>query len=137
LATTAGQPKRNPGKLSYGTPNVASNFHLAGELIKQMAGIDMVHVPYKGGAPTQQALVAGEVPVAIFSNTSATAAYKAGKLRVLAVLDGRWLKDWPEVPSIREFLPTLTSPVNGSASTVRRRWRGRSWIACATNSCER
>jgi tripartite-type tricarboxylate transporter receptor subunit TctC len=102
--------KRNPGKLSYGTPNVASNFHLAGELIKQMTGIDMVHVPYKGGGPTQQAIIAGEVGVAIMSNTSATAPYKAGKVRVLAVLDGRRLKDWPDIPSVREFLPEFEKP---------------------------
>jgi tripartite-type tricarboxylate transporter receptor subunit TctC len=102
--------KRNPGKLSYGTAGLASNFHLAGEVIKQLTGIDMVHVPYKGGAPVQQAVVAGEVPVAIFSNTSATAAYKSGKIRVLVVLDKRRLKDWPEIPSINEFLPAFDKP---------------------------
>jgi tripartite-type tricarboxylate transporter receptor subunit TctC len=69
--------KRNPGKLSYGTAGFASNFHLAGEQLKFVAGLDMVHVPYKGGAPVQQAVVAGEVPVAILSNTSATTGLKA------------------------------------------------------------
>jgi len=103
--------KRNPGKLSYGTAGFASNFHLAGEQIKQVAGIDMTHIPYKGGAPVQQALVAGEIKVAIFSNTSATPGLKGGKFRALAVLDptGR-LKDWPDVPNIHELLPEFEKP---------------------------
>jgi tripartite-type tricarboxylate transporter receptor subunit TctC len=103
--------RRNPGKLAYGTAGFASNFHLAGEQIKHVAGIDMVHVPYKGGAPVQQAVVAGEVPVAILSNTSATAGLKGGKIRALAVLDptGR-LKDWPDVPNIHELLPEFDKP---------------------------
>jgi tripartite-type tricarboxylate transporter receptor subunit TctC len=102
--------KRNPGKLSYGTAGLASAFHLAGEVIKQAAGIDMVHVPYKGGAPVIQAVVAGEVPAALLSNTSTIAAYKAGKVRVLAVLGKKRLKDWPEIPSINEFLPDFDKP---------------------------
>ena len=59
----------------------------AGLIIRQSTGIDWVHIPYKGGAPTQQALIAGEVPVAIFSNTRSTAGRQAGKNRALAVLD--------------------------------------------------
>ena len=102
--------KKNPGKLSYGTAGTGSNFHLAGQIIRQLTVIDWVHIPYKGGAPTQQALIAGEVPVAIFSNTSATAGLKAGKIKALAVLDRRRLKDWPDVPSINDFLPTFEKP---------------------------
>lgn len=102
--------KKNPGKLSYGTAGTGSNFHLAGQIIKQSTGIDWVHIPYKGGAPTQQALIAGEVPVAIFSNTSATAGLKSGKIRALAVLDRKRLRDWPEVPPITDFLPNFEKP---------------------------
>ncbi|MSQ52863.1 MAG: tripartite tricarboxylate transporter substrate binding protein [Betaproteobacteria bacterium] len=102
--------KKNPGKLSYGTAGTGSNFHLAGQIIKQSTGIDWVHIPYKGGAPTQQALIAGEVPVAIFSNTSATPGLKAGKIKALAVLSQKRLKDWPEVPSINDFLPAFEKP---------------------------
>ena len=102
--------KKNPGKLSYGTAGTGSNFHLAGQIIKQMTGIDWVHIPYKGGAPTQQALIAGEVPVAIFSNTSATAGLKSGKIKGLAVLDSKRLRDWPDVPAITDFLPAFEKP---------------------------
>ncbi len=102
--------KKNPGKLSYGTAGTGSNFHLAGQIIRQLTGIDWVHIPYKGGAPTQQALIAGEVPVAIFSNTSATAGLKAGKIKALAVLDHKRLREWPEVPSINDFLPGFDKP---------------------------
>ncbi len=102
--------KKNPGKLSYGTAGTGSNFHLAGQIIKQMTGIDWVHIPYKGGAPTQQALIAGEVPVAIFSNTSATAGLKSGKIKGVAVLDSKRLRDWPDVPAITDFLPAFEKP---------------------------
>ena len=102
--------KKNPGKLSYGTVGTGSNFHLAGQIIRQLTGIDWVHIPYKGGAPTQQALIAGEVPVAIFSNTSATAGLKSGKIKALAVLDHKRLKEWPDVPSINDFLPAFEKP---------------------------
>ncbi len=102
--------KRNPGKLSYGTPGTGSNFHLAGVVIEQMTGLQMVHIPYKGGGPTAQAIIAGEVPVAIFSNTSATAGLRSGKIKALAALDKKRLKAWPDVPSIQEFLPAFDKP---------------------------
>jgi tripartite-type tricarboxylate transporter receptor subunit TctC len=102
--------KRNPGKLSYGTSGTGSNFHLAGVVIKQMTGIDMVHIPYKGGGPIMQAIVSGEVPIAIFSNTSATPALKSGKIKALVVVDNKRLKAWPNVPAITEFLPGFDKP---------------------------
>ena len=55
--------KKNPGKLSYATPGVGTGTHLAGEMLNHMAGIDMVHVPYKGSAPAQQDVIGGRVPL--------------------------------------------------------------------------
>jgi tripartite-type tricarboxylate transporter receptor subunit TctC len=102
--------KAHPGKLSYGTAGTGSNFHLAGMIIQQMTQLDWVHIPYKGGAPAQQAVIAGEVPAGIFSNTSATAGLKAGKIKALAVFDKKRLRDWPDVPTINEFLPEFEKP---------------------------
>ena len=79
-------------------------------MIRQLTNIDWVHIPYKGGAPAQQAVIAGEVPAGIFSNTSATPGLKAGKIKALAVLDKKRLRDWPDIPSINELLPDFEKP---------------------------
>lgn len=97
--------RRNPGKVSYGTSGVGTTHHLSGELIKQIAGIDMVHVPYKGGAPVAQAVASGEVQVALLSNTSGMAPVRAGKARAIAVLGDKRIAELPDVPIIAESLP--------------------------------
>ncbi len=97
--------KQNPGKVSYGTAGVGSSFHIIAEAIKLAAGIDMVHVPYKGGAPVAQAVAAGEVPVALLSKTSGMAPVRSGKAKAIAVLGDKRLAELPDVPIIAEFLP--------------------------------
>ena len=77
--------KANPGKLSYGTSGVGTSTHLGVVLFQMMAGIDIVHVPYKGGGPATVAVVAGEVPVYVLAPAQASPFLKAGRLRGLGV----------------------------------------------------
>ena len=94
--------KSNPGKLSYGSAGAGSAPHLATELLKQRAGIDMVHVPYKGGGPMVTDLVGGQIQLAIGDQANLMPQVKAGKLRVLAVGSARRSPNYPEVPTIAE-----------------------------------
>jgi tripartite-type tricarboxylate transporter receptor subunit TctC len=102
--------KSNPGKLSYATTGVGSSFHFMGEVIKLAAGVDMVHVPYKGGAGASQSIASGEVQVALLSNTSGMAAMRSGKARAIATLGDTRAADMPDVPAISEFLPGVERP---------------------------
>jgi len=102
--------RANPGRLSYATPGVGSVFHLLGELLKQTAGIDMVHVPYKGADPALTDLIAGRVPVALTALSSALPHVEAGRARLLAVLEPARFARVPEVPSITEFVPAFRKP---------------------------
>ena len=103
---------RNPGKLSYATAGVGSSFHIMGEVIKLAFGIDMVHIPYKGGAPVALAVASGEVPIALLSNTSGMAPVKSGKARALAILGDKRLAELPDVPLIGDFLPGVERPAD-------------------------
>ncbi|MFM9970805.1 MAG: Bug family tripartite tricarboxylate transporter substrate binding protein [Burkholderiales bacterium] len=97
--------KKFPGKISYGTPNHASSFHLSGAILAEAAGINIVHIPYKGGSEVMRGLVSGDIPMAIISNGSATAALGAGKARLIAVLDNDRDPKWPNVASVTETYP--------------------------------
>ena len=97
--------KANPGKINMASPGVGSSPHMAGELFKFMAGIDMVHVPYRGSAPVLTDLLAGQVQV-YFAPISVSLGYiKAGKLRALAVTSAKRAQALPDVPTVAEFLP--------------------------------
>jgi len=104
--------KAHPGQLSYATTGVGSSFHFMGEIIKLAAGLNMVHVPYKGGAQAAQAVASGEVQVALLSNTSGMAAVRSGKARPLAILGDKRASELPEVPAIAEFLPGVERPAD-------------------------
>jgi tripartite-type tricarboxylate transporter receptor subunit TctC len=94
--------KAKPGTLSFGSAGNGTAMHLSGELFKQMAGVDMTHVPYKGSAPAITDLVAGQVPVAFVDLVSALPQIRAGKVKGLAVASGRRTVTAPDLPTIAE-----------------------------------
>ena len=94
--------KAHPGKLSFGSGSNGSAGHLAGELFKVDAGVDMVHIPYKGAAPAMQALLAGDTQLMFDNLASAMAQVKAGKLRALAVTTAQRSKLAPDLPTMAE-----------------------------------
>ena len=94
--------KAHPGKLSFGSGSTGSAGHLAGELFKVDAGIDMVHIPYKGAAPATQALLAGDTQLMFDNLANAMAQVKAGKLRALAVTTAERSKLATDLPTMAE-----------------------------------
>lgn len=94
--------KREPGKLNFGSGSNGSAGHLAGELFKSMAGVDMTHVPYKGSAPAQQDLLAGQIQIMFDNLASAMPQIKAGKLAALAVTTAKRSALAPDLPTIAE-----------------------------------
>jgi tripartite-type tricarboxylate transporter receptor subunit TctC len=97
--------KANPGKINMASVGVGTSPHLAGELFRMMAGIDMVHVPYRGGAAVLTALLSGEVQV-YFGPAPAFMEYiRAGKLRALAVTTATRPQALPDLPTVGDFVP--------------------------------
>ncbi len=96
--------KANPGKLNFASVGNGSPSHIAGELLKLKTGIDMVHVPYKGGGPAVAANLGGEVQVMIVSIPPALQHVKAGKLRALGVTTLKRTLAAPEIPTVAEAL---------------------------------
>jgi tripartite-type tricarboxylate transporter receptor subunit TctC len=97
--------KANPGKLNMASPGNGSGPHVAGELFKIMAGVDMMHVPYRGSPPALTDLLAGQVQV-MFSPMSSSIEYvKGGKLRALAVTTAKRSATLPDLPTVGEFVP--------------------------------
>lgn len=94
--------KKSPGKLSYASYGAGSAAHLIGELLKKEAGIDLLHVPYKGGAPALTDVMGGQVS-SYFANAASGLNYvKTGKLRALAVTSSKRMPALPEVPTLAE-----------------------------------
>ncbi len=101
--------KSQPGKLSYGSSGTGGQGHLFGEHIKQLLGIDMVHVPYKGAALAVNDLIAGHIPAISTTLTTAAESIKGGKARALAVSSPSRVPDFPDVPTFAELgHPELT-----------------------------
>ncbi|HEY8000045.1 MAG TPA: tripartite tricarboxylate transporter substrate binding protein, partial [Pseudolabrys sp.] len=97
--------KTNPGKLSYGSGGVGGITHITAELFKMMAGVNMVHVPYRGIAPALTDLLGGQVQ-ALFTNPALLIPYiRAGKLRALAITTATRLEALPDIPTVGEFVP--------------------------------
>ena len=97
--------KANPAKLNMASNGVGLSGHLAGELFKMMAGVDMLHVPYKGAAPALTDLLSGQVQV-LFDNLSSSIAHiRAGRLRALAVTTVTRSAALPDIPTVGEFVP--------------------------------
>jgi tripartite-type tricarboxylate transporter receptor subunit TctC len=101
------QAKASPGTISYATLGVGTAAHIVSELMKQKAGIDMVHIPYAGSAAAYRELLPGRVPVGFVVLESALPHIKAGKLKVLALTDIRRSKLHPEYPVLEETIPGL------------------------------
>jgi tripartite-type tricarboxylate transporter receptor subunit TctC len=96
------QAKAKPNTLSYASPGVGSGLHLAGELFKQQAGIDMLHVPYKGTAPALNDVLGGSVPL-MFSNLPATLPFlKQGKLVAIGITEAKRSAAAPDIPTLAE-----------------------------------
>jgi tripartite-type tricarboxylate transporter receptor subunit TctC len=97
--------KANPGKYSFGSAGSGTTLHIAGEMFKAMAGVEIVHVPYRGGAPALVDLLAGRVHM-IFDNIPGLLPYvREGKLQALAVTGAQPSPQVPEIPTVAEFLP--------------------------------
>jgi tripartite-type tricarboxylate transporter receptor subunit TctC len=94
--------KSKPGTLNFPSAGVGSSSHLAGEMLKSMAGIDMVHVPYKGGGPALVALLSGQVQLMFATLPAAMPHVKSGKLRPVAVTTSHRSQALPELPTIAE-----------------------------------
>jgi tripartite-type tricarboxylate transporter receptor subunit TctC len=95
----------NPGKISMASAGVGSASHLSGELFKMMAGVSLVHVPYRGQAPALTDLLGGQVQLDFSTMPPAIEYVKAGKLRALAVTSPARFEALPEVPAMAEYLP--------------------------------
>jgi tripartite-type tricarboxylate transporter receptor subunit TctC len=97
--------KKNPGKLSYGSSGVGSPHHLAGELLHQMAGIDIVHIPYKGGGAAVTDVLGGHIGMAFLSLSAAVPHVGGGGLRIIAVVEKTRYAAMPDIPTIGETVP--------------------------------
>jgi tripartite-type tricarboxylate transporter receptor subunit TctC len=97
--------KANPGKLTMASPGNGSSGHISGELFKMMTGVDMLHVPYRGGAPALTDLIAGQVQVLFNPMPSMIEYVRAGTLRALAVTTATRAEVLPNIPTVSEFVP--------------------------------
>jgi tripartite-type tricarboxylate transporter receptor subunit TctC len=104
--------KASPGKYSYASPGIGTLQHLAFELFKRSAGVDAVHVPYKGASAMLPDLISGQVEVGAISATVAIAQARAGKIRVIAVTSARRLPTASDVPALAETLPGFDASPN-------------------------
>jgi tripartite-type tricarboxylate transporter receptor subunit TctC len=94
--------KANPGKLNFGSGSTGSAGHLAGELFKTMAGVEMTHVPYKGAAPAMNDLIGGQIQLMFDNLASSLAQVRAGRIRALAVTTAKRSALAPDLPTIAE-----------------------------------
>jgi tripartite-type tricarboxylate transporter receptor subunit TctC len=97
--------KANPRKVNKAATGTGTGDHIAGELFKMMASVDMVHVPYRGGGPALTDLIAGQVQVMFPTTVSSIQYIRAGRLRALAVTAAMRSEALPDIPTVGEFLP--------------------------------
>jgi tripartite-type tricarboxylate transporter receptor subunit TctC len=97
--------KARPGQIIYGSSGTFGLPHLAGELLEQAAGIDMIHVPYKGGGPAARAILGGEVAFMFGTGPTVVPLSKAGRLRLIAIASNKRSPAMPELPTVAETLP--------------------------------
>ena len=97
--------KKNPGKVAFGSSGAGSPHHLAGELLGQMTGTQLIHIAYKGGGPAVTDALGGQIPMLFASLVSVMPYIQSGKLRAIAVTDTRRYPGLPDVPTIAESVP--------------------------------
>src|SRR5215467_8127929 len=97
--------KANPGKISMGSGGNGSPAHVAGELFKMMTGVNLTHVPYRGGAPALTDLIAGQIQVAFIDMAASIEYIRAGRLRALAITTATRSEALPEIPTVSDFVP--------------------------------
>ena len=97
--------KSKPGSLKFGSSGMASPHHLAGELLKLKTGIDIVHVPYRGGSLSANDLFGGHIEMAFLSHSSAAPLVSTGKIKILAVVEKTRYSAMPEIPTVAETVP--------------------------------
>jgi tripartite-type tricarboxylate transporter receptor subunit TctC len=97
--------KVNPGKLNMASAGNGTASHMIGELFKMMAGVDLVHVPYRGSAPALTGLIGGQVQVLFLTTTSSIDTIRSGSVRPLAVTTSARLEMLPDIPTVEEFVP--------------------------------
>jgi tripartite-type tricarboxylate transporter receptor subunit TctC len=97
--------KANPGKINFASGGNGTSQHVSGELFKMMAGVDMLHVPYRGSAPALTDLIAGHVQVMFDAVSSSIAYIRAGQVRGLAVTTATRLEALPDLPTVSDFVP--------------------------------
>jgi tripartite-type tricarboxylate transporter receptor subunit TctC len=111
--------KANPGKLTWASPGVGTAGHVCGELFKMMAGLNMVHAPYRGGGAAMADLLSGQLQVYIGAMTSSLEYVKASRLRALAVSTATRLEALPEVARVSDFVPGFETSDWGGVSAPR------------------
>ena len=104
MADLTAYVKARPGKLNYASAGIGTTSHLVFELLKSAAGLDVVHVPFRGGAPATQAVIAGDVQFAVEGLPSLPAHLKSGAVRAVAVTSLERAASLPEVPAISEII---------------------------------
>lgn len=104
--------KASPGKYSYASPGVGTLQHLAFELFKRRAGVDAVHVPYKGASAMMPDIMSGQVPIGVISALAAMGPARAGRIRALAVTSPQRLASAPDWPAMSETLPGFSAAPN-------------------------
>jgi tripartite-type tricarboxylate transporter receptor subunit TctC len=128
LAEFIALAKANPGKLSYASPGNGSTGHVATELLKSMAGIDLVHVPYRGSAPALTDVIGGRVEFSLDNLPAVQPHVEGGKLRALAVTTAKRWPLMPDVPTVAETVPgyeasswfTIAAPAKTPADIIAR-----------------
>ena len=97
------EAKANPGKIGFSDGGVGTGGHVAGELFKKMTGVDMTHIPYRGGGPAVTAVIAGEVPISFSTASLVFQAVRAPEVRAVAVTSPRRIPQLPNVPTVADF----------------------------------
>jgi tripartite-type tricarboxylate transporter receptor subunit TctC len=102
--------RAHPGKLSFGSSGPNTTHHLAGEFLKSATGIDMVHVPYRGGNPAMTDFLAGQIPVLFATLSTVLPHLSSGKVKVLGTIEASRSRARPDIPTIGESVPGYAMP---------------------------